>query len=237
MRNPVRTRAQWAARINATHKAVVASCFGEFRKLGRELLAAKEGRQRLPHGEFLQMIQNDLTIGERAAQMLMRVVRDKRLAPNAKLASYLPKAVTVLHELTKASDEAIERGISDGTINPQMTRAAAKKYLTVTITDKTERIVAPYHVPTKSEQRAPTRLHVVPAEEAPLGFLEKLERLEQLATDLMEMQQHGIDADSEKRIRAVAENLLSLIARHEAPAAMRLQYQPSGGGSSQPLQR
>jgi hypothetical protein len=220
MRKPVRTRAQWAKHICDTHKATAATCIEAIIKLGRTLLAAKRS---LDHGEFQNMIEHDLTFGTRTAQMLMRIAKDKRLA-KAKHASYLPLAWTALHELSKLSDEAFEQGISSGTINPQTTRAAAKKYLTVTVTDKTKRIVAPCYVPTKSEQRAPPRLHVVPAEEAPLGLLEKLGRLEQLATDLStDVRQHGIDADSERRIRVVAETLLSLIARHKAPAAIRRQ--------------
>jgi hypothetical protein len=223
VRKRLRSRKQWARHICDTHKAT-AACIEAIIKLGRTLLAAKRS---LAHGEFLGMIESDLTFGARTAQMLMRIAGDRRLA-KAKHASYLPLAWTALHELSKASDEAIERGISDGTINPKMTRKDASRIVHVRVTEETRQAVVPYYV-TKPEQREPTTrtLRVVPAEIAPLGLLEKLERLERLVTDLcMDAQQHGgIDAGSavERRIRTVAGKLLSLVERHEAPAIMRLQ--------------
>jgi hypothetical protein len=133
-----RTRAQWARRINEAHKTVVGACLSNFLKLGRELLAAKRA---LPHGEFTPMIESDLNFTARTAQTLMRVARDKRLA-KSEAASHLPKALTVLHELTRLPDEAIERGVSAGIIHPEMTRSAAKQFVTITTVDKTERVVA-----------------------------------------------------------------------------------------------
>jgi hypothetical protein len=117
----VRTRAQWARHICDMHKATAATCIEAIVKLGRTLLAAKRS---LAHGTFLAMIENDLTFGARTAQMLMRIAKDKRLA-KAKHGSHLPLAWTALHELSKLSDEAFERGISSGAINPKTTRDAA----------------------------------------------------------------------------------------------------------------
>lgn len=101
-----------------------------------------------------------------------------------------------------------------------MTRKDASKILK--ITHKPVRI-SPVYV-AASEQREPMRaVHVVP-EIAPPNLLEKLERLEKLATELStEVHRHDIDIVVEKRIRAIADQLLSLVERHEASAAMRLQ--------------
>jgi hypothetical protein len=160
-KQPARTRAQWARHINATHKAVVGTCLSQFLELGRALLAAKKA---LEHGQFLGMIESDLSFGPRTAQTLMRVAGDKRLAPNAKHASYLPKAVTVLSELTKLSDEEFRQGINAGTINPDMTRKAAKTLsITVTKRDATQAFVA-YSFSGKSEPLLPTEPHSVNSE-------------------------------------------------------------------------
>jgi hypothetical protein len=216
----VRTRAQWARRINKAHKAVVGVCPSNFLKLGRELLAAKRA---LPHGEFTPMIERDLNFTARTAQTLMRVVSDKRLAKN-EAASHLPKALTVLHELTRLPDEltrlpdeAIDRGISAGIIHPEMSRSAAKKF--VTITHKAEPARLFTLVPRSSNEDREQQAVAAP----PLLLVEKLEALEKLATDLsIAMQRRGVvDTDSVRRIRTVAEKLLSLIEHPIVPAMLQ----------------
>jgi hypothetical protein len=232
MKTEPRTRAQWAQRINATHKAVVGACFKEFQKLGCELLAAKKA---LPHGEFLRMIESDLTVGTRAAQILMRVVSDKRLA-NCESDSHLPKAVSVLHELTRLPDEAIEQGIKDGTIHPDMTRSDAKK-LTLKVVNYSHKIVSPYYVSETPEP--PTRV-VVPhyvseptpeprelklvtdqrkAENAVESVVHlsalsaALPQIEKLVSELVASVRRGdvaIDGAFEARIKILAQQLLSL---------------------------
>jgi hypothetical protein len=105
----VHTRAQWAARIRAAHTSTVKAIL----KLGRTLLAAKEGPHKLPHGEFLKMIKNDLPFGARAAQMLMTIAGDARLA-NPNHGSLLPAHWRTMFELTKLPDETFEQGVSAG---------------------------------------------------------------------------------------------------------------------------
>jgi hypothetical protein len=189
--SPVRTRAQWAKHIRAEHKAMATACITAIIKLGRVLLAAKRS---LGHGEFLAMIESDLTFGARPAQMLMKIATDKRLQ-KAKHGSHLPQAWTVLHALSKLSDEDFDSGISTGVIHPQMTRDAATKYrVQVTTSHQTHRIAAPFTIVKAADQ--PTRtVHIVP-----MGLLAKLEQLEKVASDLSMM---NIDADSAeaRRIR------------------------------------
>lgn len=88
---------------------------------GRLLIAAKD---KLGHGEFGEMIEHDLPFGERTAQRLMAIARDKRLA-NPTHVSHLPCAWGALYELTKLSDNDFDFAITSGTINANMTRADA----------------------------------------------------------------------------------------------------------------
>lgn len=199
-----RTRAQWAEHIRATHKATVDTCVEAVLNLGRSLLAARKGLQ---HGEFLKMIDNDLPFTASTAQRLMKIAASPKLTKAAH-AHYLPSGWPTLYELTKLPEETFEQAVSDGTIHPEMTRKQAR-YLTVTVTEKPQRIVAPVFV--SREPPKPLLSVVPPAAPHVLPFV-LVEQLETLAADLTaSVECGGIASSLEARIRAVAEQLLSLL--------------------------
>jgi hypothetical protein len=71
--------------------------------VGQLLIAAKD---RLPHGAFTAMIEEDLPFGDRTAERLMVIARHEVLS-NPTHASDLPGAWTILHELALI-DEKLE---------------------------------------------------------------------------------------------------------------------------------
>jgi hypothetical protein len=85
---------------------------------GHLLTVAKD---KLDHGEFTKMIGHELPFGERTAQRLMAVARDKRLT-NPTHASLLPSCWTTLHALTSLSDSDFDAAIDDGLITPDISR-------------------------------------------------------------------------------------------------------------------
>jgi hypothetical protein len=187
------SRKQWASRINSDYKKTVDA----FWKLGQRLLAAKEA---LRHGEFLKMIENELLFSARTAQRFMKIASDPKLA-NATHASYLPDAWPVQYELTKLPAETFAAAVKSGAIHSDMTCKEAKALtIRVETRDATRTIVAPYYPVQEAE------------EAAPLSLLDKLARLENAVVGLSnEVRQHGdITKDTEKRIRAAANTLLSL---------------------------
>ena len=110
-----KTRQQWAADICAIHKQTVQGIF----KMGRTLIAAKK---KLPHGEFIAMVEADLPFGKRTAQMLMAIAADARLT-KANQGSLLPATWRVLYELHKLSDPELEQAVVSGAINELTKRA------------------------------------------------------------------------------------------------------------------
>jgi Protein of unknown function (DUF3102) len=211
------TRAQWAARIRAAHKKTVRA----FLKLGRTLLAAKKA---LPHGEFLKMIEHDLPFTASTAQRLMKIAADPKIA-NAAHAQLLPPAWGALYELTKLPAATFEQAAASGTIHPEMTRAAAVRVVKLRI-EKKEKPLRIASVSYSTGEPKPLFFPPPPPEvieAVPLHLQEKLQRLEELATDLsMSVQQHGgLTADIAKRIRAVADRLLSLIEQEGGTATLQ----------------
>jgi transposase len=85
---------------------------------GQALIDAKE---ELEHGSFEAMIQSELPFGRRAAQMLMKIIRNPILS-NAKHASHLPPSWMTLHELAKLPDEILMAKLKDGSIHPKLER-------------------------------------------------------------------------------------------------------------------
>jgi hypothetical protein len=118
-----KTRKQWAAVIRADHKRFV----DDFFKTGDDLIAAK--RDLVDHGEFLAMIEHDLPFGAKNAQRMMRVARDPKLRKGARV-HLLPMALGTCDELRKLTDEAFERALDRGEINPEMTRNQAISMVT-----------------------------------------------------------------------------------------------------------
>jgi N6-adenosine-specific RNA methylase IME4 len=111
------TRQKWADRIA---RAWLIS-LGAIIETGRLLVEAKEGPDRLRHGEFIAMVNADLPFGRRTASMLMAVARDPRIT-NGNHGSHLPISWRTLYELTKLSDDDFNAKLIDGTINPEMER-------------------------------------------------------------------------------------------------------------------
>jgi hypothetical protein len=109
-----KTRAHFASQITAAWRSSIEGIF----EAGRLLVTAKE---KLAHGEFTKMIQHELPFGERTAQRLMAVARDKRLT-NPTHASLLPNSWMTLYELSQLSDADFDAGVSYGLIKPDMTR-------------------------------------------------------------------------------------------------------------------
>jgi hypothetical protein len=88
---------------------------------GKWLIDAKEGPNKLPHGEFTAMIEDDLPFGPRTAQYLMVIARNEVLS-NPKYSSLLPGAWTVLYELALVDEKlgagTLESWIERGLIHP-----------------------------------------------------------------------------------------------------------------------
>jgi hypothetical protein len=104
----------WATRIRAAWQKSVAAIF----EVGDLLIAAKK---KMPHGQFERMVQNALPFGERTAQALMKIARDKRLR-EAHRGALLPPSWRTLDELTRLTDEQFSAALSNGVIRPDMER-------------------------------------------------------------------------------------------------------------------
>jgi hypothetical protein len=84
---------------------------------GRHL---QEAKAEVDHGEWLPLLQR-LKIGERSAQMLMRIAKNEVLGnPNHWFA--LPTSWRTLYELATLSPEFVKAKIADGAITPEITR-------------------------------------------------------------------------------------------------------------------
>jgi hypothetical protein len=87
---------------------------------GRHL---KEAKAEVEHGEWLPLLER-LKIGERAAQMLMRIAENEALAnPNHWFG--LPTSWRTLSELARLPPDILQARITDGTITPWFTREEA----------------------------------------------------------------------------------------------------------------
>jgi hypothetical protein len=119
----VTTREEWAAQIIAVLDQTIRRTVEGFIEMGRMLIEAK---RQLDYGDFTTMIESDLPFGERTAQRLMAIAEDQRLPTHV---SVLPPSWGTLYELTRLPDEAFERAISEGRINPDMERADVQRLL------------------------------------------------------------------------------------------------------------
>jgi hypothetical protein len=116
-------RKAWAKLITATWRETVEGIV----KVGQMLVAASPMKknmdvmlprgvawpERLEHGEFTAMVEEDLPFGETAARRLMAVARDPRIANRAHV-HVLPPSWGTLYVLSKLDDEQWEKGIADG---------------------------------------------------------------------------------------------------------------------------
>jgi hypothetical protein len=100
-------------------------------KAGKVLIAAKEGPQKLPHGRFLQWLENDLHLGERKvaarkAQMLMVVAKHTVLS-NANHWYAFPPSWRTLYVLSHIRPRRMLELIASGKIYCGMTREEAER--------------------------------------------------------------------------------------------------------------
>ncbi len=85
---------------------------------GRHLIEAQD---KLEHGDWLKMIENDLPFGKRTAQMLMKIARHPVLS-NANHGSLLPTSWRTLYELAQLPPKKLEAKLIDGTITADIER-------------------------------------------------------------------------------------------------------------------
>lgn len=116
---PASNRGEWAASIRDMWTTAADAFIGA----GRELIDAKA---HLPHGEFEAMVESDLPFGPRTARCLMAIAADPRIA-DSDHAERLPASWGTLYQLTRLDDEAFERAIAIGDINPDMERRDAER--------------------------------------------------------------------------------------------------------------
>ena len=109
--------AKYAQRITACQRKSVESIV----ECGRLLTAAKD---KLEHGEFFKMIENNLPFKRSTAQAFMRIAADGRITNNQH-AGCLPAHWSTLVKLTQLPDAAFEARIADGTIHPGLERRPA----------------------------------------------------------------------------------------------------------------
>jgi hypothetical protein len=75
-------------------------------RIGYDLIEAKRGESKLAHGEFIEMVENDLPFGRRTAQRFMAIARDLRLR-KATTSSLLPPYWYTLYTITRLGDETL----------------------------------------------------------------------------------------------------------------------------------
>jgi len=109
-----RTRASWAKAIRTKWQQSV-ECIIE---TGRLLEQAKAA---LPHGQFQQMVDDDLQFGPRAARMLMAIARHPTLSKR-KHASGLPASWYTLYELTRLPESDLGHALASGAVGPETKR-------------------------------------------------------------------------------------------------------------------
>ena len=115
------TRKRYVEKIKAAMRRSVEG----FIEVGRQLLEAKE---KLAHGQFEPMVNDDLKMTRQTASRLMKIAKHPVIS-NGTHVHHLPPAWGTLYELTKVPTPRLEAKLKDGTINPQMERADVKELL------------------------------------------------------------------------------------------------------------
>jgi hypothetical protein len=110
----------WIAKISDQWRRGVEALI----ETGRLLLDAKQGKQRLPHGQWIDMIEGKLPFGPRTAQRLMEIAAHPELS-KATHASHLPPSWTTLHVLAQLPPNRVRELIKNGEINPDLSRCDA----------------------------------------------------------------------------------------------------------------
>lgn len=107
------TRAEFVERIKGywhrTREGVLA--------IGRSLMEAKEA---LEHGEFTDMLEQDMPFSPRSARAYMQIASDPRIE-KWQHAAVLPESGRALIEVTKLSDEAFTAAAAVGDLHPKVT--------------------------------------------------------------------------------------------------------------------
>jgi protein gp37 len=95
-----------------------------FIEAGQYLKDAKEGPRKLPHGEFIPMVEDDLNMSRSTSQHLMRIAEHSVIS-NDEHAHHLPPAWYTLAILTRLTKQQALKAIRDGSINPNLERKDA----------------------------------------------------------------------------------------------------------------
>ena len=205
-RRAKKTRVQWAEEARGFQRKTVEGLIG----LGKTLIEAKRD---LDHGEFSDLLRDDLKMDVRFAQRVMRLARDPRFSKASNL-THLPTALSALGALADLPENVFERGLAIGVINPGTTAAQAR-----TLTLQVERAppsVTRVRLP--RAQRFPTRLEML------LDLLRAgLDRTEQHYRELAELAQ--INAGQLESALAHLTGLRDLLTN------------PGGGGELVPFPR
>jgi hypothetical protein len=156
------SRAGWADKIRTAWQ----SSFNGIIECGRLLIAAKE---KLEHGEFLQMIESELPFKARTGQRLMKIAQDERIT-NASNSTLLPPHLHTLYEISRLPDRAFEQKLSDGTIHPEMQRKdVARENRIISLLKAPRRLVGAKH-PAETIHLPAVRAKHRGAPENPLGI-------------------------------------------------------------------
>lgn len=134
-------RKQWAKQLNTAWCEARDGMLQAIFSLGNCLLAAKEGPDKLPHGEFQLMVQQDLEFSPQTARKLMAIARDDRLLNRAH-GRALPPHWHTLYLISRLDDEMFDRLTEDGTIRPDMERGEISKILRLAKVSEDERRVS-----------------------------------------------------------------------------------------------
>ena len=124
------SRNQWAKRLNAEWCELRAGAVEGFFQLGQSLLQAKT---ELEHGEWLEMVENDLDFNRRVANTFKRIatwgqkigVNDSNLP----IRGLLPPDYNTIAKLTSLDDDTFHRLLDDGTICPSLQRNELSRIL------------------------------------------------------------------------------------------------------------
>jgi len=111
-------RAYYASTINGLVSGMVEAII----ETGRLLIEAKD---RLDHGEFIPMIEEDLPF-ERTTAFRFMSIAENRILANVAHGQHLPPSWRTLYELTKLPAPALREKIESGEINPNTTRKEAR---------------------------------------------------------------------------------------------------------------
>ena len=122
------TRRQWAKHLNGLWRQAAGNMVAAIFELGRQLIEAREGRYKLPHGEFQTMVEEELEFSSRTARMFMTIARDARLSKRNH-GSVLPPHWRTLYELTRLDNQTFVKLIGDGTVRRDMQRSEISKIL------------------------------------------------------------------------------------------------------------